>query len=72
MRAEKMRPVIGSRWRHKKRGTVYTVQGFGQCQVDDNPLDMAEMVIYFDASKAWVRPVSEFLDGRFVPEENRK
>ena len=53
-------------YRHKKRGASYTVMGRATLQVD-GPLDMTEMVVYqsnVDGSM-WVRPVSEFEDGRF-------
>lgn len=53
-------------YRHKKRGTVYEVVGIATLQVD-GPQDMAECVIYKDiiSGRVWVRPISDFLDGRF-------
>lgn len=53
-------------WRHKKRGTTYTEMGRARLQVD-GPLDMADVVIYQSNTDGsmWVRPVTEFEDGRF-------
>lgn len=53
-------------YRHKKRGTTYTLMGRAKMQID-GPLDMAEVVVYQSNSDGsmWVRPVAEFEDGRF-------
>jgi len=53
---------INSHWRHKNRGSRYWVQAVGIREEDGEPL-----VIYRDSKvgTCWVRPASEFLDGRF-------
>lgn len=59
----------GSWWRHKKRGTDYEVFNIALFQdaTGSGEHDMALVVFYWSfARKAWcVRPVAEFLDGRF-------
>lgn len=59
-------PVIGSRWLHVKSGNVYQVTGKALREADLEP------VVTYTRSDAgwhpaWVRPLSEFLDGRFSP-----
>lgn len=57
---------VGSRWRHNKCGSEYVVIGTGRLQAT-GPLDCEPVVIYRAHDGAcWVRPVSEFLDGRFT------
>lgn len=54
--------------KHKKRGSVYRVLHRGAILQTDSPLDdYAELVVYQDPKdgRVWVRPVSEFDDGRF-------
>lgn len=55
--------VIESQWMHAKRGSLYWVQAVGIREEDGVPL-----VVYRDSDTGtcWVRPVSDFLDGRFV------
>ena len=66
------------RYRHKKRGTEYTVIGEGKMQAefwidpnldaeyDNTAVDMRNVVVYQgDDGKIWVRPKEEFEDGRF-------
>ncbi|MGV1768750.1 hypothetical protein ACQZ6B_01110 [Agrobacterium vitis] len=53
------------RYRHKKRGTEYSVIARGRLQVDGD-LDNEKVVIYRgDDGQTWVRPEYEFNDGRF-------
>ncbi|MCF8861610.1 hypothetical protein Ab1vBOLIVR2_gp04 [Agrobacterium phage OLIVR2] len=65
----------GARYRHVKRGGVYTVIATAKLQADNwitNTLepatvDMTEMVVYRseDDQSVWVHSKSEFIDGRF-------
>ena len=54
-------------WRHKKTGTIYRILTVGLLEKNLEP-----HVIYTeecdDECPLWIRPVSEFLDGRFEPE----
>jgi hypothetical protein len=54
-------------WRHKKRGSIYRIIGRGHMQINVPEVDMVEVVIYQSVTdeSIWVRPVSEFEDGRF-------
>ena len=53
-------------YRHKARGSLYEVQGLATLQINGEH-DMTECVVYLDCNfgRMWVRPVSEFIDGRF-------
>ena len=55
------------RWRHKKRGTTYTVIGNGEVQADEPLTDYEVVTIYRceQTGDLWVRRISEFMDGRF-------
>jgi hypothetical protein len=60
--------TTASRYRHKKRGTSYTIVGTAQVQApDDAPLTDFEVVVVYrgDDGNLWVRRRSEFFDGRF-------
>jgi hypothetical protein len=70
-RLREMRPRPGAgTWVHRKRGTSYKVIGIGRFQSSAHPeLDMAEVVMYGNPgdSRIWLRPLDEFMDGRFIP-----
>jgi len=58
----------GQTWRHKKRGTNYEILSVtATLQVQNSILDMSSVVIYVSRPEGqiWVRPIAEFLDGRF-------
>lgn len=61
--------VPGTRWRHKKRGTEYTVVGRAVAQApDDTPIADYNGVIVYRCERdgqLWVRHIHEFEDGRF-------
>lgn len=53
--------------KHVKRGTFYRVLSEGHLQME-GPNDNAQMIVYEDETGyVWVRPKSEFFDGRFEP-----
>lgn len=57
----------GERWQHVKRGSEYTLIGHARLQTSGELSDMDNMVVYrADDGTLWVRPVSEFYDGRFA------
>jgi hypothetical protein len=58
---------IGTLWRHKKTGGVYTV--FATCQIEATN---EPGVLYHSVEghgPLWCRALSEFIDGRFAPVE---
>ena len=65
-------PEKGSTWKHLKRGSTYTIVGVGTMQVNGD-LDNTQVVIYRGYDRLggfvefWVRPLDEFMDGRFEP-----
>lgn len=64
-RAASAAPSGEERYRHLKRGSVYTVITRGRLQVDGD-LDNETVVIYRgEDGQTWVRPEYEFNDGRF-------
>lgn len=54
-------------YKHKIRGTTYKILHLGTLQINDNDADMTDVVIYQcqENGTVWVRPESEFFDGRF-------
>jgi hypothetical protein len=59
-----MREVVcGARYRHLKSGGEYTVLLTGKLEATGE-----DVVIYqSETSQIWVRPLAEFVDGRFQP-----
>lgn len=54
------------RYQHVKRGTIYRILHDATFQAE-GPLDNQRVVVYQCEADArvWVRPYSEFMDGRF-------
>lgn len=50
-------------WRHAKSGNTYYIVGVGY---DEATLDVVVMYASPKTMLRWVRPISEFLDGRFT------
>lgn len=66
------KPDDKGRWqpthRHKKRGTDYKRMGTAIMQCENEIFDMKNLTLYQDEDgQYWVRPPSEFNDGRFEP-----
>lgn len=59
----------GSTWRHLKRGTTYEILNLAMFQdaTGSGEHDMTIVVVYYSFARSTlcVRPVAEFLDGRF-------
>ena len=57
----------GTRVRHKKRGSIYTVLDLAEVQASNGPLEDYEVVVVYlgEDGKLWVRRRPEFRDGRF-------
>lgn len=55
-----------SLWRHKKRGSTYTVVGTAEVQ-SSNPVNEGDRLVVYrgEDGRLWARPVDEFTDGRF-------
>ena len=54
------------RYRHLKRGTTYVEVGRGEVQSDTVVREGDELVVYVgENGRVWLRPPSEFNDGRF-------
>lgn len=66
--AERNRVIWQPTHRHKKRGSEYQIVAFAEIQTDTPLTDYAKVIVYCDRTGlTWVRPVSEFEDGRFEP-----
>jgi hypothetical protein len=64
-------PLAGEVYRHRGRGTFYTVIGRANLQTDRPIADDEALVIYRGKDgELWARPVREFRDGRFEPVPN--
>jgi hypothetical protein len=64
---------IMSRWKHIATGSFYTVLGIGTCSTNGEREHKEESVIYWsDTHQHWCyREVDEFLDGRFIPVDDK-
>jgi hypothetical protein len=57
---------IKANYKHRRRGTTYTVLGRAVLQTDLPLADNHELVVYAGADgRLWARPSEEFFDGRF-------
>lgn len=50
-------------WRHKKTGNLYMI--LGMCIIEEMHTEAFRYVCLHDSQIEWIRPVGEFLDGRF-------
>lgn len=57
------------RWRHVKSGGIYNIIHFALREKDLEPLVVYREHKPGEATPTWTRPLSEFLDGRFVQYE---
>ena len=63
--------LLGSQWRHNKRGGLYRVQGFATLQASNGPVYEDAVLLVYRSLKDhanWARTLEEFLDGRFTQE----
>lgn len=59
---EALLPTVGSHWLHRKSGGTYYVLAVGKIEADLIPAVVYQST-YDD--KVWVRPLANFMDGRF-------
>lgn len=62
-------PEIGSQWRHAKSDAFYKVIGLCLIEATLTPGVVYEGGGFYDDGRlwtTWVRPASEFMDGRFI------
>ena len=59
-----MRPEINSIWKHLKTGREYAVIVLAEMESDETEVVVYERHGCYDGH-IWVRPLSEFMDGRF-------
>jgi hypothetical protein len=66
--------VVSPVWRHVATGGLYHVVGVGRCCTNGERDGKEMSVVYFsmDYQHLCYREVSEWLDGRFVPEPPAK
>lgn len=65
-------PAPGDFWQHVKRGSLYEVVGLAMGQGEG--IEMVHLVVYREYASdgcLWVRPLAEFMDGRFVRKATR-
>lgn len=70
-------PKRKSLWVHVKTGHLYYIRTLAWNESDLTPVvvyqrfdETPESFIDFYLDEIWVRPLSEFLDGRFIPKDN--
>lgn len=56
---------IGSIWRHLKTETLYTIEDL-VVRENDLTVCVSYQKLMIGSQVHWIRPVDEFLDGRFV------
>ena len=58
--ANGMTVIAGGYYRHKKTNGIYRVGCLARMEAD-----LTQVVVYAKDADVWVRPLSEFCDGRF-------